>query len=457
MDWTPTISDRNGPLYERIVAALADDITDGRLRRGQQLPTHRTLAKALAVDLSTVTRAYREARQRGLIDARVGQGTFVAESMAQLRHADAPRAAFDLSMNLPPQPLDADLEGRISRGMAAISKEEGLSHYLNYREPRGLPEERDTAADWLRGRLPQAAGDRVVICPGTQCALTLTLHTVTKPGDVVLTEALTYPGAKAAAAYAGVQLTGVATDEAGIVPDALRAAIRRHKPKALYLVPTIQNPTTVTMPPKRRDAIAEILREADVPLIEDDAYGLLEPDVTPLAVRLADNTYYMASLSKCIAPGLRMSFLLAPDRAAAAVLSDALRAVAQMSAPLMIALVTRWLCDGSADAIIAAIREEAMARQKLAATVLGGFTYAARPAGHHIWLPLPRNWTSNALVAHVQRQGLAVVSSDAFAVGGEAPNAIRIALGAAASRNELASALGVLVTALRSPQHAAIV
>ena len=89
MDWRPTLNDRRGPLYERLVDALADDIKSGRLHRGQRLPTHRELAKALAVDLTTVTRAYGEARRRGLTEARVGQGTFVAESRVR-----APRAAW---------------------------------------------------------------------------------------------------------------------------------------------------------------------------------------------------------------------------------------------------------------------------------------------------------------------------------------------------------------------------
>ena len=96
MDWIPTLRDRSGPVYLRIVEALADDVAAGRLRRGQQLPTHRTLAKALGLDLTTVTRAYNEARQRGLTEARVGQGTFVAESLTQIRHPEAPRPAFDL-------------------------------------------------------------------------------------------------------------------------------------------------------------------------------------------------------------------------------------------------------------------------------------------------------------------------------------------------------------------------
>jgi DNA-binding transcriptional regulator YhcF (GntR family) len=87
MDWVPTLSDRQGPVYRRILDALAADVTNGRLHRGQQLPTHRALAKALGIDLTTVTRAYTEARRCGLTEARVGQGTFVAETMAHIRHA----------------------------------------------------------------------------------------------------------------------------------------------------------------------------------------------------------------------------------------------------------------------------------------------------------------------------------------------------------------------------------
>jgi DNA-binding transcriptional MocR family regulator len=451
MEWTPTIADRAGPLYERIVEALVSDIDGGRLTRGQQLPTHRTLAKALDVDLSTVTRAYREARERGLVEARVGQGTFVAESLAQVRHVRAPWAAFDLSMNLPPQPLDADLEGRIARGVAAISREEGLSSYLAYRETGGLAEERDVAAAWLRPRLPEAAGNRLVICPGTQCGLLLVLASAVGRGETVLTEALTYPGVKAAAEFTGVNLVGLATDGEGVLPDALLAACEAHRPKALYLVPTINNPTTVTMSAARRAAVVEIARVQGLLLIEDDAYGLLEPDAVPLAAMAPERTFYLASLSKCMAPGLRTSFLLAPDAAAAHSVADGLRAVAQMATPLMSALAVRWIRDGSADAIVGASREEAAARQKLAAQVLEGLPYAARPTGHHLWLSLPRGWTQSELTAHVQRQGLAVVPSDAFSVSGNAPNAIRVALGAASSRHELATALGVLVTALRSP------
>lgn len=449
MDWIPTLADRAGPTYQRIVEALAADIAHGRLNRGQQLPTHRALAKALGVDLTTVTRAYTEARQRGLTEARVGQGTFVAEA-GIARPAEIPAPAFDLSMNLPPQPLEADLDGRLARGIAAIERESGFSAWLNYREPGGLPDERDAAAAWLARRVPHARGERLVICPGTQNALFCFLATRTEPGDVVLCETLTYPGLKAAAALCGVRLVGVATDAAGILPDALDAARRQHAPKALYLIPTIHNPTAVTMPPARRREIAHAIRAHELTLFEDDAYGALAPDATPLAALIPERTYFAASLSKCIAPGLRVSFLLTPTRDAANAIGGALRASVQMPVSLTVALVMRWLRDGSADAIIAAIRNEAAARQKLAGTALAGHAYAAHPNGHHVWIELPKHWSRAEFAAHVQRQGLAVVTSEAFSVGDTPPHAIRVALGAARSRADLARALDILAGALKA-------
>jgi DNA-binding transcriptional MocR family regulator len=450
MDWVPTLSDREGPLYQRLVEALTADIASGRLRRGQQLPTHRALAKALGIDLTTVTRAYAEARRRGLTEARVGQGTFVAESMSQPRHAAAPPPEFDLSMNLPPQPMAADLEGRLTRGIAAIQREIGFSAHLNYREPGGTRAERDIAAEWLRSRIPGAHGDRLLICPGTQNALFNLLIALTSPGDVILTETLTYPGMKAAAAYARVRLVGVPMDEDGVLPEALDRACRQHAPRAVYLMPTIHNPTTATMPRSRREEIAEILRANDVLLFEDDAYGMLDPTAVPLASLIPERTHFAASLSKCIAPGLRVSFLLTPDRDSAGILAAALRASVQMPAFLMAALAIRWLKDGSADAIIDAIRDEAAARQKLAADVLARHAISRHPNGHHIWVPLPGTWTRTEFTSHVQRQGLAIVCAETFSVEDAQPHAIRVSLGAASSRADLVTALGVLAAALRS-------
>lgn len=448
MDWLPTIREGSGPVYRQIVDAIETDIAGGRLRRGQQMPTQRSLAAALGIDLTTVTRAYSDARHRGLLDARVGQGTFVSETTARAA-ADIPDLVdIDLSMNVPPQPLEAGLDARIERGLAAIQKRAGLSSFLNYQEPGGSEADREVVAAWLGSRMPEPATRQTIVYPGSQTAIFNILLSFAKPGDVVLTEALTFPGMKAAAERLGVRLVGVAVDGQGVLPEALTRAVKVHKPSAVYLTPTMHNPTTATMSLTRRKDIADVLRRSKAFLIEDDAYGALDPSQQPLAALIPEKTYLAVSLSKCIAPALRVSFLVTPDHASALTLRSALRATSQMASPLMSALVMTWLRSGEAERIVAAIRSEAMGRQQLAARILKGYEYAAHAKGHHLWLPLPDRWRRPDFVADLLRQGLAVVGSDAFATDLEPPHAVRLCLGAARNRAELGTALQMLVRTL---------
>lgn len=451
MDWIPTVSEWHGPMFLRIVDALAADIASGRLVRGQRLPTHRALATALGIDLTTVTRAYGEARRRGLLDARVGQGTFVSETTARAA-SDLPAPVnIDLSMNLPPQPVEANLDLRIAQGLATIRSEAGFSAYLGYTRPGGTADEREVGAAWLAPRVPNASADRIVIYPGSQAIIFNALLALTSPGDVVLTEALTFPGIKAAAARLDVRLVGVAMDTEGARPDALDEACRKHKPKVVYLVPTQQNPTTATMSAARRKAVADIIRKRGCVLIEDDVYGPLEPQVAPIASLIPEHTYLAASIAKCIAPALRVAYLLAPDTSAEQRMRAGMQATMQMPPSLMVALVTQWLRSGIAADIIRAIRNEAAARQQLAARFLKGVSYAARPASHHLWMPLPKHFDGTDLLSHLMRNGLAVVGEDAFATGEAAPRGLRVSLGAARNRAELSQALQVLSNAVRTP------
>ncbi len=450
MDWVPTISEWSGPIYARIVDALAADIALGRVRRGQQLPTHRALATALAIDLTTVTRAYGEARRRGLIEARVGLGTFVSETTAR-PSGDIPHPVkIDLSMNIPPHPIEANLDTRIAQGLAQINDTSSFTAYLSYCQPGGSREERALAAEWLRPRAPRAQGERLLIYPGTQAILFNLLLTLTTPGDVVLTETLTFPGMIAAAAARGVRLIGVPMDSEGVLPDALRAACEVHRPRAVYLVPTLHNPTTATMSSSRRQAVAEVIMKSDAWLIEDDAYGLLDRTVAPISNLIPERSFLAMSLSKCIAPALRVAFLQLPNAASEQQMRASLQATMQMPPPLMVALVMQWIRSGVADQIIAAIRHEAIGRQQLASKILRGLDYESRPSAHHLWLRLPGGWDRADFASHLLREGLAVVRGDTFAVG-EVPHAVRVSLGAARNRAELVQALHVLVNAIHSP------
>jgi DNA-binding transcriptional MocR family regulator len=451
MDWIPTIAEFSGPRYQRIVDAMEADIAAGRLVRGQQLPTQRALAKALRLDLTTVTRAYTEARRRGILEARVGQGSFVSETSAR-RTIDLPHpVTIDLSMNVPPHPLEAQLDERILAGLETIRQQSGLTAYLNYQPPGGSAHELDVAAKWMRSRVPHVRSDRIVIFPGTQTILFNLLAHLARPGDVVLTEALTFPGIKAVAERLGIKLVGVTMDEGGILPDALAKACREHRPKAVYLIPTQHNPTTATLSPERRSAVAKIIRDADTTLIEDDAYGLLDRSASPIANLIPERTYLATTLSKCIAPALRVAYLVTPEHAAQQEMRSYLQATVQMPVPLMVALVTHWLETGVADRIITAIRNEAIGRQQLAQRALKGFQFLAKPAAHHLWLRLPEGRSRVDVAADLLRSGLAVIASDAFVVDGKPPHAARLSLGAARNRAELGRALQILVGALRRP------
>jgi DNA-binding transcriptional MocR family regulator len=174
--------------------------------------------------------------------------------------------------------------------------------------------------------------------------------------------------------------------EGGLDPDALKAACKRHRPKAVYLIPTLHNPTTITLGPERRKAVADIIRHTGTILIEDDAYGLLEPSASPIANLIPELSYLAVSLSKSIAPALRVSYLLVPDAASDQVMRNNLQATMQMPPPLMVALATNWLRSGIADQIITAIRNEATGRQQLAAPILKELPFVGKPGAHHLWL-----------------------------------------------------------------------
>ena len=444
--WAPALENREGPVYLAIADAIAADIAGGHLKPGTRLPAQRVLADVLGIDFTTVTRAYAEAGKRGLVEGRVGHGTYIRLKQA---HA-APLSArpIDVSMNLPPRFTDAALQARMEDGIAAIAAE-GPELFLAYQDPAGAPSDRNAGAIWLAPRFADLSPERLVICPGAQSALTVVLNLLTQPGDTVCAESLTYPGFLALTAHLGIQVTPVAMDADGLLPDAFEAICKTQNPKALYCTPTFHNPTTATIPLARRERIVEIARRYGVRIIEDDAYGALprEP-VVPLAGLASDCVYHIAGLSKCLSPALRLAYLVLPEVRVAARAASAVRAFAGMASPLTAAIATRWIGDGTADAILAAIRAETAQRQSAAAHIL--HAAITQPGCFHAWLPLPDGWTAGVLAGRARLEGVGLVTADAFAVG-RAPEAVRIGLGSPRTLAELIQGLEIVSDLLARP------
>jgi len=309
--WTPDLTTIDGPRYLAIAEALARDIAADRLKPGERLPTHRDLAWKLGVTVGTVTRAYAEAERRGLVAGEVGRGTFIRDTAAVPDAAPpvAPEGGslIDLSRNFP-----AEIPGdrTVADALAAVAQSRDFDRLLQYQASGGMPAHRMEAARRFTAAGLETRAEQVAICNGVQNGMLLAAATFARPGDTILTESLTFYGIKSLANLLSIRLQGVAMDEDGLLPAALDAACRVWSPKALYLIPTIQNPTASVMPEERRREIAAICRRHDVGIIEDDIYGFLIDRPPPPIARFApERTLLMSGLSKCMAPGLRLGYL----------------------------------------------------------------------------------------------------------------------------------------------------
>ncbi len=445
-DWTPDLSRNDKPHYLAIADIIGEDVRTGRLAGGDRLPPQRKLAARLAIDFTTVARGYGEAQRRGLVESRIGQGTFICGKPG-LRLGARRAQAVDLSMNLPPEPDDPDLLERMHAGFAEVGRD--LLSLLRYQNFGGAPADKDAASAWLSRRALVPAQDRIFVTPGAHPALAGILTILAKPGDAILCEALTYPGVRSLAAQQGLRLTGLPMDADGIDPDAFAAACETLAPKALYLNPTLQNPTTLTVPAERRAALAEVARRHRLPIIEDDAYGFIPlHGPPPLASIAPDITWHIAGLAKCIGAGLRAAYVVAPDARAGWPFANALRAATVMASPLTAALATRWIEDGTADSILRFIRGETAARQKLARDLLPPASYRADPLSFNLWVPLPKPWTRSAFIGHMRAARIGIVASDAFTALGEPIEAVRVCLGGPAKREQIRDALDFMSHAL---------
>jgi DNA-binding transcriptional MocR family regulator len=451
--WNPQSLPEDLPLYVAIADALARDLEAGRLKPGQRLPTHRSLARRLGVNVMTVTRGYAEAARRGLVEGEVGRGTFVR---AQGRPAndfqpleENGRRLVDFHFNLPAgDPSILDVESTLTQ----LGREGGATLFHGY-SPNGLADHRAAGAEWLARTGALADPERVLITGGAQHGMTLAFSALTSPGDLVLTEELTYPGAKGLASALHLRLQGLPMDAEGLLPDALEGACRRGEAKLLYTMSNVHNPRGVVTTERRRREIVRVARTYGLAIVEDDTYGfLVEQPTAPLQALAPELTYLLTGTSKAMAAGLRVGFLMAPkdDPHAVENLSAYVAAISWMASPLLGELASRWIRGGQADRMVAWKRFEARARRELLRKSLG-LEVDCYGGASHVWLPLPEPWRAQEFAAAARGRGVVVTPAETFVVGrSQAPHAVRVCLSTPGSRDEVARGLAILGELYRS-------
>lgn len=457
--WTPDISGKTGTIHSRLLRALRRDIASGKLAPEGRMPTHRELARRLGIGVGTVTRAYAEAERLGLLTSAVGRGTFVAPAAAPAvkpaasMSLDPASGPIDLSLNLPT--LDA-VQARIGEALHRVHTRPDIGQLVALAPHAGLDAHRQAMAGWLRNRVRYANVDwtRLVITTGAQQAMALAIEVSCRPNDVLLTEAATFGGIFAIAASRGLTCTGVAMDEHGIMPDALEATIADTGARVVYLQPTLQNPTTRTMPMERREKIVEIARRHDLTLIEDDVCAPIafaldnhRPELTPLAVLAPERTFYLSSFSKALSPGLRVGMLVAPDRDRFDRVCMAMRAACYTTATLGSLIVTQWIKDGVADQVLGAVAQEASTRLVIARRLLGGaMDRPTFPTSLHAWLPMSE-LRAERVANGALRRGVVLTPPSSILVDGGSVSGLRICLNMV-TRPELERALRIIRSVL---------
>lgn len=443
---------RNGqPKYLAIGNALTEAINSGALQPGSRLPTHRELAEQLGVSVQTVSNAYAHAEKEGVIYAQVGNGTFVRSRTLNSEadylstdEQDNPHRGIDLSTA---HPVCTPRHVRLYRESLERLAREGREDFITSFHPtEGLSRHREVVCDWLSHQQKMPANpDHMLFCNGAAHALTIAMATVVKPGETVLCERETGMLPMALAQTLHFKLKGVDTDEQGLLPEALDAACRQGGARVLFCTPTMNNPTSDTMGPARRQAIAEVVERHDLLVIEDDVYGALEPNRSaPLSALLPNRSFYATSLTKVTLPGMRAGYLITPPNLVHQAVGR-LRSTTWMATLMPFEIASWWMQDGTLDQMIAYQQQEFAARQQMARELLGPCRYKAHPNGMLIWAELPEHWQAEKFVRYARQEGVMIHPAEPFLPGPNQDNRhVRITLGAEQSRSRLQVGLRTL-------------
>jgi DNA-binding transcriptional MocR family regulator len=464
------------PIYRQIYERLREQILAGALPEGARLPPERSLAERLEVNRSTVVHAYRDLAADGLIAQRVGSGSRVAsiDGGRPDRAAHVPwwvtlppwrvgafpavlgelaasehRGSIAFVQGVPPaepSPL-ADL----SRSFARAGGDVRL--VLTYGDSEGYGPLREAIAARMRARGCDVDARDVLVLTGSTQGITLAAQALAEPGDEIVVEAPTYPGALQIFQIAGLRALPVPVDDDGMRVDHVEAILRTRRPRFIYTMPSMQNPTGVTMNADRRDRLVALAKRYGVPIVEDDPYGeLADSPVAPLVARDAEYVISISSFSKTIAPSLRLGWLVAPRTIYERLLLRK-QSYDMASSMYMQAGVYDYL-RGGYDAHLAALRAELTRRRQTAFAAIERWwpsdMRASRAGdGYYLWATSPRDVRARALLAAAERAGASFLFGEAFYPQSGGDRNFRLALTPVA-RDELGEGVRRIGDALRS-------
>jgi len=453
--WKPDLTRYGGHPAEALAEAIADAIASGALPPGTRMPTHRELAYDLGLAVATVSKAYSIVARRNLVSGEVGRGTFVASGprMPALADQEADAAGtVDLRICMPPS-VGQDVV--LAAAIEDVVRAGGARAMLRYPMPGGAPLQRAAAVAWLERLYARTNPSEVLVTAGAHQAIAVALATAVGPGGTLLCDPVTYAGTAQIANIMGIHLRPVAVDQDGMVPDALDEAVRRHGAKAVFIVPTFQNPMAFTIPQSRREQLAEVAARNDIIIIEDGVYAdVLDAPPAAIAALAPERTILVTSMSKAICAALRVGFIRLPP-ALVAQAENHLQSLVLANPPLMADVAANLITTGRADDLRHKVAAEIEARFRIARAALGNIPFVGGPQCPHFWVPLPDSNRMSEIASALARQGYWVAVARDFAVARDHfPAGLRIALGPTAHRHKVAELCQALRQVMMAPLSA---
>ncbi|MDD4842763.1 MAG: PLP-dependent aminotransferase family protein [Anaerotignum sp.] len=449
MSWKPELIDRTPPIYTRLAQKLEEDIRSGRLKPGDKLPPQRELADYLDLHLSTITRTYKLCEERGLLCAKVGQGTFVASDVHTtdiLLYSQEYSDLIELGTVHPPYQDNEE----IIKFMKKIFLQPDMKHFLEYKSPAGTDMQRKTVSEWLKKIDVDVPPESILFASGSQNAICAILLGLFHAGDRIGTNSHSFSGLKSIAKMVGVQLIPLPEKNGVLNCQDLERFCKTENLKGLYFVPEYHNPTTHSLTDDERRCIGKIAKQFDFIVLEDAINRMLRDTVQrPLFAYAPEQTIHIFSVSKFLCPGLRMAYLSVPLRYKGA-LDTALYNMNLMVSPLNAEIVNRIFNSPMLDKIIEEKRMELRKRNELVNHMLCDYEVLGEDTCSFRWLMLPPPWKNGMeFEQFAKRMGLQVFCAEKFSVGNViSPRAIRICISAPPTIEKLQIGIEKLAKAL---------
>ncbi len=422
-NWLPNIKNSNGPIYIAIADAIENDIQDGILPIGTKLPPQRNVAYDIGVTIGTISRGYALACERGLVSGEVGRGTYVldkedinektiytfpeAEALPLLANDDdkAYHFGFASTADVGQSSVIAQTAGEIAQGHPTK-----IMDYI-----REVPSSwREAGSKWLSCGNWKPEPANVVSTNGALAGSVAAISTVSKAGDKIVMEGLTYCSLARSATLLGRRVIVTDFDKFGIIPEAFERVCAQQHPKVLYLMTSVQNPTLASLSLERRKAIAEIAHRYNVWIIEDMIYApLVEDNIPPIAHFAPDRTFHVGGLSKCISAGIRSGWIACPPRFADRV-ANAHKMLTGGAAYWLTEVASTLVLNGQAHRILEQVKLENQKRYQVAVDILKGNKYKSHPNCPYIWIKLPDPWHSGTFKNALAKHNIIVSGEDDF-------------------------------------------